>query len=156
MPPTIAGSPPREKEERWISSSTLLEAPQPAQSTSSSHPPTTPEPGQGGNKPNLFRRGSLSPHPEPFLTPGSSHHVAVAAASVSPGSPLTPLQFIRRAEDIPAGVTGARPISPLAPKGTGVRPTIVAGSSSSSNSGTGRSTPGTHGKRTSLVHKWRL
>ncbi|KDQ20724.1 hypothetical protein BOTBODRAFT_50789 [Botryobasidium botryosum FD-172 SS1] len=106
MPP---GSPPNvnaSREERWISSSTLLETPEPPTITATPsadeppyRPPSTPEP---KNRPQGGRSSHLSPHSlsptVPFLLPRS------------PVSPLAPLQFIRRADV--AELT--RPSSPLA------------------------------------------
>ncbi|KAG8984477.1 hypothetical protein FRB90_005303 [Tulasnella sp. 427] len=126
MPTGIPGSPPREEEERWISSATLLAAQNAEQSPSPppEHGPTTPEPRR------LGRGASLSPMGPSAIFAGGSpilvHRDAVSpmrGGTVSPASPrtragssspLTPLQFMRKAEssapDLPTVVI--RPTTP--------------------------------------------
>ncbi|KAG8903372.1 hypothetical protein FRB99_003394 [Tulasnella sp. 403] len=125
----IPGSPPREEEERWISSDTLLTPQDPSSSTSpllrpQQHGPKTPEP----RRPS---RVSLSPLDQAFITPvptvggsplgpnrGSSRSpMQRSVMSMSPhGSPLTPLQFLRRADDghphLPLPTVTIRPTTP--------------------------------------------
>ena len=69
------------REEKWISSSTLLEAPEP--SLTPPRAPKTPEP---NGVPSFV-----------FQTPGAKSPHSLKS-SPSPGSPLTPLQFMRRAD----------------------------------------------------------
>ncbi|KAH9030162.1 hypothetical protein EDB85DRAFT_1964325 [Lactarius pseudohatsudake] len=70
------------REEKWISSSTLLEAPE---LITPPRPPRTPEPGSGGISLPSF---ALS-------TPNGRSPQSIKTHS-SPGSPLTALQFLRR------------------------------------------------------------
>ncbi|KAF8076120.1 hypothetical protein FPV67DRAFT_1405975 [Lyophyllum atratum] len=105
-------SPPRPgaQEERWISSTTLLEAP--AEVDSPPVPPRTPEPTMP-----FVPSFSLS-------TPSGQSPRSMKSASNSPsakGSPgLTPLQFMRRAdmETILRPVTPSRPSTILRPRST--------------------------------------
>lgn len=92
-------SPPRAgaQEDKWISSATLLEAPEMPETLPET--PRTPEP-KGPHLPSF----SIS-------TPSGQSPRSLKSTS-SPSSPLTPLQFMRRAEqDNP----GLRPISPSKP-----------------------------------------
>ncbi|KAH9173411.1 hypothetical protein EDB89DRAFT_1959717 [Lactarius sanguifluus] len=83
------------REEKWISSSTLLEAPE---LITPPRPPRTPEPGSGGISLPSF---ALS-------TPTGRSPQSIRTHS-SPGSPLTALQFLRRVD----GEGGlARPSTP--------------------------------------------
>lgn len=79
------------QEDKWISSATLLEAPE-----TPGTPPRTPEP-----------KGPLVPSFS-LLTPSGQSPRSIRSTSSS-GSPLTPMQFMRLAEQ--AG-PGLRPISP--------------------------------------------
>lgn len=101
----IPGSPPREEEEqRWISSATLLAAAQAGESQTDGSPrgPTTPEPRHA-------TRASLSPVLGRTLgSPGRGSPLARSPGRVSSpfrgtssphSSPLTPLQFLRRADE---------------------------------------------------------
>src|SRR6266702_6912400 len=72
------------REEKWISSSTLLEAPE---LITPPRPPRTPEPGSGGISLPSF---ALS-------TPSGRSPQSIQTHS-SPGSPLTALQFLRRVD----------------------------------------------------------
>ncbi|KAI9447766.1 hypothetical protein H4582DRAFT_1896216 [Lactarius indigo] len=72
------------REEKWISSSTLLEAPE---LITPPRPPRTPEPGSGGISLPSF---ALS-------TPSGRSPQSIKTHS-SPGSPLTALQFLRRVD----------------------------------------------------------
>ncbi|KAH9048968.1 hypothetical protein EDB84DRAFT_27487 [Lactarius hengduanensis] len=72
------------REEKWISSSTLLEAPE---LITPPRPPRTPEPGSGGISLPSF---ALS-------TPNGRSPQSIKTHS-SPGSPLTALQFLRRVD----------------------------------------------------------
>lgn len=72
------------REERWISSATLLEAPE--ASDTPPMPPRTPEP-----RPPFLPSFSIS-------TPSGKSPHSVKSTPSSKGSPLTPLQFMRRAE----------------------------------------------------------
>ncbi|KAH7930014.1 hypothetical protein BV22DRAFT_1079617 [Leucogyrophana mollusca] len=99
MPPE---SPPRygsprfgSREEKWISSATLLEAPE----IITSPPPRTPEP-KGPFVPSftLSTPGGRSPHS--------------VKSTPSSGSPLAPLQFMRRADMDPSAL---RPVTPSKP-----------------------------------------
>jgi hypothetical protein len=97
-------SPPRPgaPEEKWISSATLLEAPELAT------PPRTPEP--------------RLPFVPSFALSTPSGHSPHSIKSNSPsvkGSPLTPLQFIRRA-DVDAML---RPVTPSKPPSVRTRNT---------------------------------
>ena len=72
------------REEKWISSSTLLEAPE---LITPPRPPRTPEPGSGG-----FSLPSFA-----LSTPSGRSPQSINTHS-SPGSPLTALQFLRRVD----------------------------------------------------------
>ncbi|KAG8846350.1 hypothetical protein FRB96_002020 [Tulasnella sp. 330] len=112
-PPMIPGSPPREEEERWISSASLLAGEESSPSftlvgdDNTAKPPVTPEPRRSSRAsltpydPSQYLPGRSSPlakslrtGPSPLMpsTSGSSPHTS--------GSPLMPLQFLRRAEDV--------------------------------------------------------
>ncbi|KAI0320620.1 hypothetical protein OF83DRAFT_529791 [Amylostereum chailletii] len=94
------------REERWISSATLLEAPEII--TTPPRPPITPEP-SGVPSFSLSTPGGRSPH-------------SIKSTS-SPGSPLTPLQFLRRA-DVDLGTRPSTPSrSPALRPRTSVPPT---------------------------------
>lgn len=83
------------REENWISSATLLEAPE----IITSPPPRTPEP-HGPSIPSFI-----------LSTPGA-HSPHSVKSSPSSGSPLAPLQFMRRAAlDVPP----LRPVTPSKP-----------------------------------------
>ncbi|KAF8270996.1 hypothetical protein EI94DRAFT_1721674 [Lactarius quietus] len=83
------------REEKWISSSTLLEAPE---LITPPRPPRTPEPGSGGTSLPSFA----------LPTPSGRSPQSINTHS-SPGSPLTALQFLRRVD----GEGGlARPSTP--------------------------------------------
>ncbi|KAI0068892.1 hypothetical protein BV25DRAFT_1844712 [Artomyces pyxidatus] len=83
------------KEEKWISSATLLEAPEIIGSPP--RPPRTPE------------RHSTPPIPSFALSTPSGRSPQSLKSTSSPGSPLTPLQFLRRAE---VDGMGMRPVTP--------------------------------------------
>ncbi|KAK0453395.1 hypothetical protein EV421DRAFT_1763934 [Armillaria borealis] len=77
------------REEKWISSATLLETPEIAEvenENSPPHPPRTPEP-----------HNSFLPSFALSTPSGKSPH-SIKSTPSSKGSPLTPLQFIRRAD----------------------------------------------------------
>jgi hypothetical protein len=95
------------QEDKWISSTTLFEAPETPET--SLEPPRTPEP-----KGPLVPSFSLS-------TPGGQSPRSLRSTSSS-GSPLTPLQFMRRAEQASPGL---RPISPSKPPMLRARNTAV-------------------------------
>ncbi|KAG8935530.1 hypothetical protein FRC02_007674 [Tulasnella sp. 418] len=112
MPTPVVGvgSPPGPaKEEKWISSATLLEAANTAGPSDSlrpstpSRPPTTPEPRSSPTRAALSPRDSFSTPKMPGrLSPlvQRGHSPMHSVTSGSPGgSPLTPLQFMRKAED---------------------------------------------------------
>ncbi|TFY72092.1 hypothetical protein EVG20_g897 [Dentipellis fragilis] len=82
------------REEKWINSTTLLEAPEII--TTPPRPPHTPEP-----------KGP--PMPSFMLSSPSGRSPQSIKSTSSPGSPLTPLQFMRRAD--PEG-PGLRPVTP--------------------------------------------
>jgi len=86
------------KEEKWISSVTLLEAPEILKTPP--HPPRTPEP-----------KGSPSAIPSFALSTPSGRSPQSFKSSPSPGSPLAPLQFMRRA-DVDAPGLLMRPATP--------------------------------------------
>lgn len=105
-------SPAASKEERWISSSTLLETPEEGSpkvllnASPPVRPPSTPEPKHS-------YRGSRSP--PTFTSPlrGFSPRSAQSGSPAIHVSPLTPLQFIRRAEpELPRSSTPTRAKSP--------------------------------------------
>jgi hypothetical protein len=73
------------REEKWISSSTLLEAPELI-----STPPGTPQPPEPGSGDASFPSFTLS-------TPSGRSPRSIQTHS-SPGSPLTALQFLRRVD----------------------------------------------------------
>ncbi|KII95825.1 hypothetical protein PLICRDRAFT_129845 [Plicaturopsis crispa FD-325 SS-3] len=79
------------REEKWISSATLLEAPEIIENPHT--PPRTPEP---------------TGLPSFVLSTPSGQSPRSLRSTPSTGSPLTPLQFMRRAEDAP----GMRPVTP--------------------------------------------
>ncbi|KAG2077675.1 hypothetical protein BDR04DRAFT_1138957 [Suillus decipiens] len=81
------------REEKWISSATLLEAPE----IVTTPPPRTPEP-----------RGSFLPS-FTISTPGA-HSPHSMKSTPSSGSPLAPLQFLRRADP-----DAMRPVTPSKP-----------------------------------------
>jgi len=81
------------REETWISSSALLERPE--SMLTPPQPPKTPEP-------KAIPPFSLS-------TPTSGRSPQSLKSTSSPGSPLTPLQFLRRAD---LDSVGARPLTP--------------------------------------------
>jgi hypothetical protein len=81
------------REEKWISSATLLEAPE----LVASPPPRTPEP-----------RGPFLPS-FTISTPGA-HSPRSVLSTPSSGSPLAPLQFMRRADP-----DALRPVTPSKP-----------------------------------------
>ena len=80
-------SPPRYRgqERKWINSATLLEAPE-IENSALSPPPRTPEP--------------TFPFVPPFslMTPIGQSPRSLKSSPSNQGSPLTPLQYIRRAE----------------------------------------------------------
>jgi hypothetical protein len=78
------------REEKWISSNTLLEAAE----ITPPRPPKTPEP---TGVPTFV-----------FSTPGGRSPQSMKTSS-SPGSPLTPMQFMRRAD---RDAVGVRPSTP--------------------------------------------
>ncbi|PFH52651.1 hypothetical protein AMATHDRAFT_46193 [Amanita thiersii Skay4041] len=115
LPPT--DSPPRAgpKEEKWISSATLLESTENGTPTQPQNqivlmvprPPSTPEPGSSFplplfavTTPSVAKRSPLSAHSSP------------STKGASGGSPLTPMQFLRRADYDP---TTNRPVTPSKP-----------------------------------------
>ncbi|KAF8640093.1 hypothetical protein AX17_001331 [Amanita inopinata Kibby_2008] len=100
-------SPPKvgAKEEKWISSVALLEQaeenPTPPQGLVPPRPPSTPEPSAANFLPSFA-----------ITTPtGRSPH-SISSPSTKGGSPLTPMQFIRRADYDP---TTHRPLTPSKP-----------------------------------------
>ncbi|KAG5646454.1 hypothetical protein DXG03_003504 [Asterophora parasitica] len=112
-------SPPRPgaSEEKWISSATLLEPPM--ETDSPPAPPRTPEP--------------TMPFVPTFAlsTPSGQSPRSMKSASNSPsakGSPLTPLQFMRRA-DVDAFL---RPVTPSKPAST-LRPRVTTTQTHTSN-----------------------
>ncbi|KAF9028472.1 hypothetical protein BDZ89DRAFT_1066120 [Hymenopellis radicata] len=75
------------REERWISAATLMEAPENGDSSGSPpHPPRTPEP-TGPYLPSFA-----------ISTPSGNSPHSLKSTPSSNGSPLTPLQFLRRAD----------------------------------------------------------
>ncbi|KAF9563735.1 hypothetical protein CPC08DRAFT_705858 [Agrocybe pediades] len=94
----LPDSPPRQREEKWISSSTLLEA----RAQTPPRAPQTPEP----TVPFL---PSFS-----LMTPSGQSPRSMGSSPSAKGSPLTPLQFMRRAEpEYPSGIL--RPVTPSKP-----------------------------------------
>lgn len=93
----VPESPPRHggQEKRWISSATLLEAPE-IEDSASPVPPRTPEP--------TFPMPSFS-----LMTPSGHSPRSLKSSPSIHGSPLTPLQYIRRAEP---DNTLLRPVTP--------------------------------------------
>lgn len=91
------------REERWISSATLLEAPEIITS-----PPRTPEP-------------RCNPIPSFILSTPSGHSPHSVKSTPSSGSPLAPLQFLRRAAP---DATSIRPVTPSKPPTHRPRSTI--------------------------------
>ncbi|KIO27237.1 hypothetical protein M407DRAFT_233367 [Tulasnella calospora MUT 4182] len=160
MPTGITGSPPREEEERWISSATLLAAQNAGPSTSnlSEHGPTTPEPRRGsrmslspmgpsaifaGGSPILVSRDAPSPMRGGTASPSSPRTRAGSS------SPLTPLQFMRKAEssapDLPTVVIRPTTPSRIPPKAARSIPNHSASSHNPLSRSTGsRPAPSTH------------
>ena len=98
-------SPPRMgTQEKWISSATLLEqAVAEQQEEIPPYPPRTPEPKAG------------TPTFQFSSPPGDSPH-SVRSGSSKGSSPLTPLQFMRRANvEAPLIVPALRPVTPSNP-----------------------------------------
>lgn len=91
------------REERWISSATLLEAPEIITS-----PPRTPEP-------------RVNPIPSFILSTPSGNSPHSVKSTPSSGSPLAPLQFLRRAAP---DSTSIRPVTPSKPPGHHPRSSI--------------------------------
>jgi hypothetical protein len=90
------------REEKWISSSTLLEAPELI--TTPARDPKTPEPNSGGALlPSFALSSSSGKSPQSIKTHSS------------PGSPLTALQFLRRVDGEESFLRPATPLksSPL-------------------------------------------
>jgi len=96
------------QDEKWISSTTLLEAPETPETLPD--PPRTPE-----------RKGS--PLPSFSLSTPSGQSPRSLKSTSSPGSPLTPIQFMRRAE------LDSRSISPSNPPMLRARNTVMKTSS---------------------------
>jgi len=98
----LPDSPPRPggvQEEKWISSTTLLEA----RALTPPRAPQTPEP----TAPFLPSFSLMTPS-------GHSPHSLKSSPSAKGSSPLTPLQFMRRAEpEYPSGIL--RPVTPSKP-----------------------------------------
>lgn len=160
MPTGIQGSPPREEEERWISSATLLAAGNAGPSTSgqTERGPTTPEPRRGS-------RVSLSPMGPSVYFPGGSP-ILVSRDGPSPlrggtaspssprtragsSSPLTPLQFMRKAEssapDLPTVVIRPTTPSRIPPKAARSVPSHAASNNNPLSRSTGsRPAPSSH------------
>ncbi|KAN0126604.1 hypothetical protein V8E52_000244 [Russula decolorans] len=107
------------KEEKWISSSTLLEAPElistPARDNG------TPEPSSGGM---VFPSFALS-------TPSGKSPQSIKTHS-SPGSPLTALQFLRRVDGEDSFLRAATPFKSSTPRSSG-RSSLPPGSVRSPN-----------------------
>jgi hypothetical protein len=94
------------REERWISSSTLLEAPELV--TPPRRDPKTPEPNSGGTLlPSFALSSSSGKSPQSIKTHSS------------PGSPLTAFQFLRRVDGEESFLRPATPLksSPLRNQG---------------------------------------
>ncbi|KAI6004062.1 hypothetical protein EDD15DRAFT_2385150 [Pisolithus albus] len=91
------------REERWISSATLLETPEIITS-----PPRTPEP-------------RVNPIPSFILSTPSGNSPHSVKSTPSSGSPLAPLQFLRRAAP---DSTSIRPVTPSKPPGHHSRSSI--------------------------------
>lgn len=166
MPTGIQGSPPREEEERWISSTTLLAAQNAGPSTSgqTEHGPTTPEPRRGS-------RVSLSPMGPSAYFPGGSPILVSrdgpsplrggTASPASPrtragsSSPLTPLQFMRKAEssapDLPTVVIRPTTPSRIPPKAARSVPSHAA----SNQNPLGRSTGSRPAPSSHRLSQWR-
>ena len=98
---TVPESPPRHggQERKWISSATLLEAPEAENS-----PPQLPPPPRTPERPFPFMP-SFS-----LMTPSGQSPRSLKSSPSIHGSPLTPLQYIRRAE--PDTSTLLRPVTP--------------------------------------------
>ena len=109
------------REEKWISSSTLLEAPELISTPARDN--ETPEPSSGGM---LFPPFALS-------TPGS---IGKSPQSIkthsSPGSPLTALQFLRRVDGEDSFLRAATPFKSSTPRSSG-RASLPPGSVRSPN-----------------------
>ena len=84
------------REEKWISSSTLLETPE--ETRTPLDPPRTPEPKE---LPSFA-----------FTTPSGRSPLSVKSSPSTAGSPLTPLQFMRRAEHEPIFLRPETPSKP--------------------------------------------
>ncbi|KAJ7638555.1 hypothetical protein FB45DRAFT_1054825 [Roridomyces roridus] len=97
----FADSPPRPGagEPTWISSATLLEA---AESESPPQPPRTPEP-RDPSMPTFS-----------ILTPSGKSPQSLQSSPSNKGSPLTPLQFIRKAEPDVGHLHSVSPSKPTA------------------------------------------
>ena len=97
----VPESPPRHKgqEQKWISSATLLEAPETENS-----PPQPPPPPRTPER-NFPFMPSFS-----LMTPSGQSPRSLKSSPSVHGSPLTPLQYIRRAE--PDSSTLLRPVTP--------------------------------------------
>lgn len=93
-----------DSKEKWISSATLLE---PANKENQPDtlvphkPPRTPEPGSGAHIPSFA-----------ITTPTGRSPQSASSPSTKSGSPLTPMQFMRRADFDP---TTGRPVTPSKP-----------------------------------------
>ena len=109
---------PGSREEKWISSSTLLEAPELVSTPARDN--ETPEPSSGGM---LFPSFALSPigkSPQSIKTHSS------------PGSPLTALQFLRRVDGEDSFLRAATPFKSPTPRSSG-RASLPPGSVRSPN-----------------------
>ena|SRR6266576_5038255 len=96
-----------ESKEKWISSATLLESENKENQPDSliplipPKPPSTPEPSSSGHIPTFS-----------ITTPTGRSPQSASSPSTKSGSPLTPMQFIRRADfDLATG----RPVTPSKP-----------------------------------------
>ena len=107
------------REEKWISSSTLLEAPELISTPARDN--ETPEPSSGGM---LFPSFALS-------TPSGKSPQSIKTHS-SPGSPLTALQFLRRADGEESFLRSATPFRSSTPRSSG-RTSLPPGSVRSPN-----------------------
>ena len=95
------------KEEKWISSSTLLEAPELISTPARDN--ETPEPSGGGM---VFPSFALS------TTPSGKSPQSIKTHS-SPGSPLTALQFLRRVDGEDSFLRSATPFKSSTPRSSG-------------------------------------
>lgn len=107
------------KEEKWISSSTLLEAPELISTPARDN--ETPEPSNGGV---LFPSFALS-------NPSGKSPQSINTHS-SPGSPLTALQFLRRVDGEDSFLRPATPFKSSTPRSSG-RTSLPPGSVRSPN-----------------------